>query len=683
MAIALMGPVAAAAAVAGDDDVVVLPPWIVSASYDPAIQTARNDSFASTLGPTSVVSLEAWRDRSVGTLAEALRSAPGVVLQESFGGFEPPRISIRGSGLDSAPTSRGVALLVDGLPLARGDGSFHSGLFDPLLFSRIEVYRGSMHAAVTPAALGGVLNASSFGDKPSATDVRIEAGSFGAARSRFTIEAADGPLQMRAAASLDRQDGWRERSSQERVAVNLAARRRLAEKTFAEASLYAAWVDYEVPGPLTLSQALTAPRSVMAAVDRDKPARWSSVVRLSSQMTTETSGGDFSAGFSAQRLDDRFRQLVANGETESTSDDLNAHATLDHHFATDTVDHHLLVRATCSGGVNSLERYANLSGERGPLFGLVDLRSTTAALSVEELAWLRSNLAVGAGATALSARREIVDRLADPGIGRNFSVDDLSPRAGLLWRVQPGFSIHAAVSRGIEPPAAEELLSVQGTPPSQKLLSRDLQAQRATTFEFGLRGDGDDFNWSLTAYNARWSDEILRLADANGQPRGAVNADHTRHSGIEATLRWKILEHDNERLVLSATGNFNRLRFVDDPVYGSNRLAGAPPCSGWNELLYEHPRGWFAAVESTWVASESSADHAGKLTYGGHTLFNVRAGWHVSDHFTLFASVRNIFDRTHIASTAGVLDLARNPAATSIFLPGNGRNLVIGLEWAQ
>ena len=38
-----------------------------------------------------------------------------VLMQESFGGFEPPRLSIRGSGLDSAPTSRGIALLIDGV----------------------------------------------------------------------------------------------------------------------------------------------------------------------------------------------------------------------------------------------------------------------------------------------------------------------------------------------------------------------------------------------------------------------------------------------------------------------------------------------------------------------------------------------------------------------------------------
>ena len=45
--------------------------------------------------------------------------------------------------------------------------------------------------------------------------------------------------------------------------------------------------------------------------------------------------------------------------------------------------------------------------------------------------------------------------------------------------------------------------------------------------------------------------------------------------------------------------------------------------------------------------------------------------------------IRNALDRRHLASTAGVLDLARSPAATSIFLPGPGRAFTLGLEWKR
>src|SRR5690606_19522385 len=42
------------------------------------------------------------------TLKDALKFEPGVVIQESFGTNDQPRISIRGSGIQSNPQRRGL-----------------------------------------------------------------------------------------------------------------------------------------------------------------------------------------------------------------------------------------------------------------------------------------------------------------------------------------------------------------------------------------------------------------------------------------------------------------------------------------------------------------------------------------------------------------------------------------------
>ena len=52
---------------------VVLPPWVVTESLERPLQSARADYFASTLGPTSVVTASDWSGRGVTTLAAALR----------------------------------------------------------------------------------------------------------------------------------------------------------------------------------------------------------------------------------------------------------------------------------------------------------------------------------------------------------------------------------------------------------------------------------------------------------------------------------------------------------------------------------------------------------------------------------------------------------------------------------
>lgn len=673
----LLAALVARAAEPADEAPVVLPPWVITEVTARPLQTPRSDWFAATLGPTAVIKADAWSGRSVATLAEALRLTPGVMLQESFGGFEPPRLSIRGSGLDSAPTSRGVALLVDGMPLARADGSFHAGLFDPRLFPRLEVFRGTLHMALTPAALGGVLHASSR-TTPSehGTTVRAEAGDFGARRAVVSYAGAGAWV----AVARSEAKGWREHSAQERTALDAAWIRPLARNFTAEFSLYAAAADYEVPGPVTLSDALSRPRTVTAAVWRDLPRRRSDVIRPAVQLQRMDPAGSLVFGLGGQRLHDDFYQLQANGETDAVSTDFTAHATWSRRVAAGAQEHRLLVRTTYSAGASRMDRYLNDRSLRGVRFAAYEGRADTAALSVEDLLWLRPTVAVGAGASVLRAGRDLADRAPNTGIARRLRFTDVSPRAGVTWRASDNVSWQAALSRGVEPPTFDDLVAVAGTYPNFSVRSRGLRAQRATTAEVGSRGGAGRWSWSVTAYRSVWSDEILRLADAAGLPRGAVNAGRTRHDGVESEVRWSH-STGSHRWSLAAVSNLGRFRFDADPVYGRNRIAGAPPHTGGVEATYAHVRGGFAAIETTWAAGRTPVDHAGLLVYGGQGVVNGRIGWRWDRRLTVFLSGRNLFDRVYPASTAGVLDRARAPATTTIFLPAAARSFSLGLEW--
>lgn len=675
---------AATGEASADGEPVTLPPWVIEARVDdPHTAPARDDSFASLLGATAMVGGGAM-DRSVATLGETLRRAPGVLVQESFGGFEPPRLIIRGSGLDSAPTSRGVAFLVDGLSFARADGSFHSGLLDPMLFSRIEVYRGSVHAALTPAALGGVLNAVTVPTGKPAGRLGLQIGDFGARRFLVADEWQFSGTTAGVSATHVRQDGFRPRSAQERTAVLVRLQHPFTPDRTLETTLYYARPRYEVPGPLTLADALDRPRTVSAAVERDQPRRDSSLVRLASQFKSRSPAGSATAGVAWQHWRDNFRQLQPNGETFGEGDDLNGQITLARELTLGTTVHHLLTRAVFSTGTTDQQRYLNIGGGRGARFNRLGLRAETLALSMEDIVWLRPDLALGGGVTLLGAERRISDRLgaANGGIGisRTDRFGDVSPRVGVTWETRPNLAFFANLSRGTEPPAFDDIISVQGTHPALTVRTRRLEAQHATTAELGARGRLGPLSWNVAAYHARWSGEILRLADAAGLPRGAVNASHTRHEGVELAVRWQLLDAP-DRLTLSGTATWSRFHFAADPIYGTNRLAGAPPHLGQAELLYESLAGWFAGVESIWIAGRTPVDHANLLYYGGHARWDARIGWKARQGFTLFFAARNLLDRRYIASTAGVLDRARNPSSLAIFLPGSVRTLTAGLEY--
>jgi iron complex outermembrane receptor protein len=162
-------------------------------------------------------------DHAFTTFKDALGAVPGLILQDSFGGFEPPRISLRGSGLQSAPSSRGVQLLLDGYPLSLADGSFNTALIDPQLFGRTEVVRGATAGRVAPAALGGAILLRSS-SPPSGTGIlpvdslRIEASSFGGERLRLSRSSVLAGTAIQAVASLAHLHGFRDHSAQDRAA---------------------------------------------------------------------------------------------------------------------------------------------------------------------------------------------------------------------------------------------------------------------------------------------------------------------------------------------------------------------------------------------------------------------------------------------------------------------------------
>lgn len=91
-------------------------------------------------GGTNLITVD--KENRLLTLNDALKNQPGVVIQSLFGGLDQPRLSIRGSGIQSAPLSRGVLLLQDGLPLNEADGSFHSSMIDVHDVQFVSIRRG-------------------------------------------------------------------------------------------------------------------------------------------------------------------------------------------------------------------------------------------------------------------------------------------------------------------------------------------------------------------------------------------------------------------------------------------------------------------------------------------------------------------------------------------------------------
>lgn len=192
-------------------------------------------------------------------LDEALSSVPGVLAQ-SRAGNQDIRLVIRGFGARGAGdrsnsgTSRGVRIMLNGIPETEPDGRTSFDNIDLSLADNIEVIR-SNSSALWGNASGGVVNVFTLNnfDEPF-LNVGGTFGSFGLKKYLLKAGTKLGNGRLSLGISNITFDGWRERSGSKRTVINLDLVTNLAEQTKLGVHLVGTGNLFHIPGPLTKAQ---------------------------------------------------------------------------------------------------------------------------------------------------------------------------------------------------------------------------------------------------------------------------------------------------------------------------------------------------------------------------------------------------------------------------------------------
>lgn len=673
-----------------------LPPVTVKAPYGVAAvplhgsAAAERARLARIPGGTNLA--EPQKEARLATLRDALDYQPSIVLQDFFGGTDQPRLSIRGSGIQSNPVNRGVLLLQDGLPLNEADGSFIIGLVEPRNAAFISARRGAN--ATTPGAttLGGELDFVSLTGADERGRVRAEYGSFGRQGLQAAVGGVGERLDGRVSVSRDRFDGYRHHSASRRD--SLQANVGLQGEHGFENRTYLSWADlaFDIPTVVPKSRVGSDPRGILGdgntpqdkllnVYNRD-PRRTASQLRLANQSRWGSDLLRQEVGVYWQGTDDFFNNQTSHTVTDSRTVGAQWQASGRPGGSAGAIGW----RTALSWADSAMQRdlYANNPANGQPLqrFGAYDLdaRNLQALAAADwrlapdwtllgSLQW--SHLSRDAHSRSSGAQLDQSWRFATPKVGVN-------------WAATPRTRLWANLSRSQEAPTFWEIVGASVAPNNPAAASSELvrlQMQRATTIELGGAGQwGEGANalhWTAALYRSVLAGELISTTDANGIKVGTYNyAGGTRHQGIEAGISGS-QRMGSGALDYRASWTYSDFRFRGGE-YAGNQIAGVPRHLINAEVLYRIGA-WRLGPNLRWLPGSTPTDHANTAgsEQEAYALLGLKAEWH-NGPWALYVQADNVTDRRHASSYA-----IRNRATAEQpgYLPGLGRSLTAGLSY--
>ena len=612
-----------------------------------------------TPGGVAVVPDTAFKNTPANTVKDALGSVPGVTIQTRWG--PDARVSIRGSGLTRSYGNRGLNMFMDGIPINTSDGLFDLFEVDPTAYRYVEVYKGANALRYGSNSLGGAVNfVTPTGYDASAFETRVDFGSFGYVRSQVSSGGVSGPWDYFINLSGQREDGYRDHSEQdiERLNANLGYR----FSPDAETRFYVnanRWRG-ELPGEVTKESALETPRKAAFDFLNQNQQRNIDSIRVANKTTLRIDDTVVELGISTHQrhVDHPIFQYL-----DYTVADYEGFARATDDRMIGGYRNRLITGFNILNGALDYQQYINNPGAvRGALtFDSLDKSQNFSAYAEDSYFFLPSVALVG-GVQFQHTVRERADRFFNDNAVNpfDFNPDDSgrrvfdiwSPKIGLVWDVDPAWQVFANISRSAEVPTFD--VNTFSSPDSSIV-----NAQTATTYEIGTRGNRPDFAWDVSLYRAEIDNELQCLTTGLFAGCSTVNADKTVHQGIEAGLGWafaKSVIDTNDRLWLNAVYTYNDFFFDGDAQWGNNSLPGVSPHIVKAEVLYKHLNGFYAGPNVEWQAEGFYSDNANVLKTDPYALLNFRIGYDQPVGWSGYVEGRNLLDKRYISSTVTIGD---------------------------
>ncbi|MGE5429872.1 MAG: TonB-dependent receptor family protein [Syntrophomonadaceae bacterium] len=642
-------------------------------------------------------------------LDEILRTVPGVLAQSRYGS-QDVRLTIRGFGARGAGdrsnsgTSRGLKILLDGIPETEPDGRTSFDLIDPNIAEGVEVIRSNA-SALWGNASGGVINISTVPDFSSPYITTSETfGSFGLNNFILRTGAPLGQGKLYASFSNVNFNGWRRHSESSRSLVNLGI---LSKPDAASAlGIFIAGTSdiFHIPGPLTKAQFDRDPQLSNPTYEARDERRFNRLGRIG--LAFEDNIDESNSISSLAYINPKYLQRSERG----TFRDFTRYHTGGN-----------LIYSNRSGNPGDIENRFSLGMDEAYQDGAIlfySLSPTNGRGSE-----LRDNKREGANSLGAFFQDEITllgklgltlggrydnvtyfyeSYVAQTNNYQKKSFEKFSPKAGIVFRITPLQSIYANLGGGIEVPAGNET-DPAGTygQDTVYLINPLLEPITSTTFEVGTRhilpvgGFISSASYDVALYYISIKNDIIPYRGG----RFFFTAGRTHRAGVEVStifnffhslslqgsLSYSINKYDEYKVDsvhydLSKAG-----KFAD---YSGNKTAGVPDVFYSAGIIYkpEFLLGSYLKIDFNGVG-KYFADDANKTEVPAYNIINAYIGFddfRISDRLSLKGQVgiNNLTDQKYAASAFVNPDVLQgSPVYLEPGLPANiSASLSIGFN---
>lgn len=693
LALALLLPATGRAQVAPRDTTKRLDTVVVTATREPR-------SLATVPLAVSVVRADRWAGRSGYGLDQALSEVPGVVVQSRYG-TQDVRLTIRGFGTrgagdrSNAGTSRGVRVLLDGIPETEPDGRTSFDQIDLASITRVEVLRSNGSAAYGNAA-GGIVSLSSM---PEFTDrfaeLSQQTGSFGLSRTTVRGGAAVGAAKTWGAVTRTTFDGWRGHSDASRTQLIGGAVAPLASGGQLGVQLAAASNLFRLPGPLTPAQYEADPQQANATYASRDERRYNRLMRLG--LTLDQPIGE-TQDVSAMLFVNP--KMLQRSERNSFRDFTRIHSGGSLGWGT---------RATIAGRTHRVRVGGDFAFQDGAIqFYTLATGNTRGTLTTNKAEgaqnaglFVQDEIAVRDGLTLLVGARydDIAYFYRDyvtPSLNDRRRFTQLTPRVGLSWLVG-GNTVYASYGAGVEAPAGNETdPPATGLPGAATAISPLIDPIRSNTVEAGVRRY---VPVGAAGVRGLTMDAALYRIRVHGEPvpynggRFYLTAGEVTRQGLEFALAADLPAGLTARVSGTLSKNVYDEYRVDSTYLGApgasvvldgNRVAGLPG-RVLNGSLGWRPASWLGLELGVQQFGDYYADDRNAVNVPGFTVFRAAATAERALAGGLVAqaslAVENLTDATYVGSAFVNPDYSSGqPLAYESGLP---RSLVLGLTFRR